>query len=287
VTPPGYVAPPPRAASPARRKLLGAALAAAAAAAVAFLLLGSSPGGFGGPLAQAATQTSRVAGYRMRMSLQVSSSALGSPVISTGSGVVDLRHHSSSLSVVMSGAANLRFEMVANGSAIYMKLPSGLGSTADGRWVKGDLSKLGHVSGLSSLAQDPGMGEPARILDSLRSVSDSVVSEGREQVGGALTTHYQAQIDPAHLLKGLSGIDDKALAVINQAMPATIPVDVWIDAHHLVRRVSMEFDMSLPQGQSLQESLTLYLGHYGPQPTPVVPQPDQVVDLSSLAGTSG
>jgi hypothetical protein len=33
--------------------------------------------------------------------------------------------------------------------------------------------------------------------------------------------------------------------------------------------------------------VTMDLSHYGPQPAPATPSPDQVMDLSALAGGSG
>jgi hypothetical protein len=210
----------------------------------------------------------------MRMSLQISSPALAVPITATGSGAFDLPNHSGSMSMTMTGTsgAAVQIEMVMQGSTVYVRLPSALASGGK-PWVKGDLLKLSHVAGLSSLGRDSTVSDPTRILDSLRSVSDGVVNEGRERINGVAATHYQAEVIPSQLLG--HGAD----AAIAQAMPATIPVDVWIDSRQLVRRVRLSLDMSAPGGQSLQELVSLDLGHYGPQPAPVIPPPAQVADL--------
>ena len=65
------------------------------------------------------------------------------------------------------------------------------------------------------------------------------------------------------------------------------PVDVWIDGRHLVRRAAMTLTLTLPGGQSMQESMTMDFTHYGPQPRPTPPPSDQVQDLGGLLGASG
>lgn len=50
-----------------------------------------------------------------------------------------------------------------------------------------------------------------------------------------------------------------------------IPVDVWIDAHHLLRRMVMSLAMNTPAGPALRETVTGDLGEYGPQPRPDAP----------------
>jgi hypothetical protein len=61
-----------------------------------------------------------------------------------------------------------------------------------------------------------------------------------------------------------------------------IPMDVWIDAHHLVRRIAMAITASAGAGAGLQENITADLTDYGPQPSPTPPPADQVQDLANL-----
>jgi hypothetical protein len=49
----------------------------------------------------------------------------------------------------------------------------------------------------------------------------------------------------------------------------------------------MSLTLALPNGPSVQETVTVELGHYGPQRLPAAPPADQVQDLSSLAGAAG
>ncbi|MGZ4327723.1 MAG: hypothetical protein ACXVXL_06750 [Solirubrobacteraceae bacterium] len=281
-------------------------MAVAVVAGLAFLLFGSGASRLGSPIAEAATLSSSTQGYRMHMSVRVTSSALSSPVTATGGGVVDLRDQASSMSLTMNlgdepqvvqalGGSTLRMDMVTDGSAIYVKLPATLTAslpTSGKQWIEVDLSKLSSVPGLSSLAGNPTASDPRQILQSLRSVSDSVVNEGPERVGGIATTHYHAQLSLSHLADALPsaerGAATKALSALQQALPTGgLPVDVWIDAQHLVRRVVMALDLNAPTGPSLQETVTVDLDHYGPQRRPVAPASDEVFKLNGLPGLGG
>jgi hypothetical protein len=280
-------------------------VAVAVVAGLAFLLLGSGASSLGSPIAQAATLSSSTPGYRMHMAVRVTSSALSSPVTATGSGVVDLRDQASSMSLTMNlgndpqvvqalGGSTLSMDMVTDGSAIYVKLPAALTAslpTSGKQWIEVDLSKLASVPGLSSLAGNPTASDPKQILQSLRSVSDSVVDEGPNRVGGVATTHYHAQLSFSHLADALPsaerGAATKALSALQQALPTDgLPVDVWIDAQHHIRRVVMTLDLNAPAG-SLQETVTVDLDHYGPQRRPVAPASDEVFKLNGLPGLGG
>jgi hypothetical protein len=309
VPPPAHIGPPLNL-RPASRGSRGRstliAVTVAALAGLAFLLLGSTGTQLAGPIAQAATLSSSTPGYRMHMAIEMTSSALSTPITVTGSGVADLRDHATSMSLVMNlggepqliqrlGSSTMRIDMITDGALVYVKLPPALTSalpTSGRQWIKIDLAKLSSLPGLSSLAGNPTTSDPSNILQSLRSVSDSVVGAGQQPVDGFETTHYVAQMSLARLTDSLPAAErsaaDQALSALRQALPTgELPADVWIDRHHLVRRVVMSLALGLPTGPSVQETVTIDLSHYGRQQPPATPRPDQVLDLSSLPGLSG
>lgn len=106
-------------------------------------------------------------------------------------------------------------------------------------------------------------------------------------------THYQAQMSVDRLAGTVPPAErsamERILSTLKRALPTgAIPVDVWIDADHLVRRVTTTLDLSLPTGgANLQETVTVDIGDYGPQQPPAIPAADEVFDLSGLAGTAG
>jgi len=278
----------------------------AAVAALAFLLLGSGGTQLGSPIAQAATLSSSTPGFRMHMSLQISSSALSSPITATATGVVDVRDHAGALSMVMDvgdepqvvqqlGSSSLRFDMVTEGTTAYAKLPSALTNalgTSGRPWLKVDAAKLSGLPGLSSLASGPTTSDPSQTLQMLKSVSGSVVNLGPQRVDGFQATHYRANLSLARLIGSFTsaahGEAQQALSTLQQALPnGEVPVDVWIDDHSLVRRMTMSLDLSLPTAGNMQEAATIDFSDYGPQSHPATPPADEVFDASSLAGAAG
>lgn len=275
-------------------------------AALGFFFLGSKGTHLSSdPVAQAATLSSSVAGYRMRMSLEMTSSEL-SPVTATGKGVVDLRDRATSLSLAMNlgdepqvvqalGSSTLHMDMVTDGAVVYVKLPSALTSAmaAGGKaWVKIDLTKLAGIPGLSSFGSNPTTSAPSDVLQALRSVSDSVVADGGQRVDGVETTHYRAELSLEHLVGAIPSADrtavQQALSTLAQATGTDeIPVDVWVDSQHLVRRFEMSMDLSAPAGPTMTETVKVDLGDYGPQRQPAIPPSDEVQDLSGLASSVG
>jgi len=290
-----------------RSKLLAGAAAVVVLAALGFFLLGSKGTQLNNdPIAEAATLSSNVSGFRMHMSMEMMSSALSSPITATGRGVVDLRDHAMSMSLAMNlgdepqvvqalGSSTLRMDMITAGTDVYVKLPSGLTATMPSlgnKWIKVDLSKLSGIPGLSSLESNPTTSDPTDVLQALRSVSDSVVAEGNQRVDGVETTHYRAELSLDHLADAVPSADraaaQQALSGVEQAAGTDeIPVDVWVDGQHLVRRVQMSMDLGSAAAPSMTETVTVDLSDYGTQSPPAIPPASDVQDLSSLASNIG
>jgi hypothetical protein len=271
----------------------------------ALLSFGSASSPLTDPIAQAAVRSTGMPGYRLGMSIQLTSSALSSPITGYATGVYDLRDHAGSLSMVMDldqpqavqalGTSTLRLDMVLEGTVMYMKLPSSLVAhlpNADRPWVRLDLSKLPGLSGLGTLESDPISSDPGQMLQYLRAASSSVSVVARERVDGLLTRHYRADLSLDRVPEAVPAADRSAAQKMVSMLERMtgihdFPVDVWIDARHLVRRVATSISLALPSGQAMQESVSVEFSHYGPQPRPAPPPADQVQDLGGLLGSSG
>jgi hypothetical protein len=259
-----------------------------------FLLLGSPGNRLTDPIAQAATVSSHSAGYRIHMSLRMTSSALGAPITAEGSGIVDVRDHASSMSLAMDlgnepqviqalGSTTIRLEMIVEGTTVYAKLPAALAARlpmAGKQWMKVDVGKVAGVPGLSSLQSNPTGSDPGQILKWLMPVSDSVVAEGHQLVDGVETTHYQAQVSFDRVVDSLPAAHratvQKALALLEQTTQTHgFPVDVWVDMHNLVRRIAITISSTVPGGASMQELEIVDLSRYGAQPRPAAPPADE------------
>lgn len=291
--PVGAAAMTPRNGRVARLVLLATGVVALAV--IAFVAFGSSGNATLDPVAQAATVSANTPGFAMKMTMRIQAGSLPNPITGTGSGTFNTQSHQGSMSMTMNtpqGAISL--QELLDGHTIYVKLPSSVTSALPGGkpWVSLDLSKLGSIPGASALMSNPTSSNPSEMLQYLRAVSDSVVAVGSQRIDGVETKDYRAQIDfdkvPDALPSSLRGDAQKAITAIEgQTGLHVVPVDVWVDSHHLVRRMTMSFNASAPTAQTLSESFTIDFLKYGPQPKPALPPASEVTDLSSMLGSGG
>jgi hypothetical protein len=296
---PGPVAggPPPAPASGGPRvKVLASAVGAVALAGIAFAVFGGSGSTGIDPVAQAATVSARAPGYQMHMSMQIT--GLQTALTATGDGTFDLRDHSGSMSMSMNfgddpriiqtlGSNTLKMQEIIDGATVYIKLPAAVTSGMQllgKQWIAVNLAKATGVPGLSSLDSNPVSSDPSQMLQYLKAESDSIVNEGQAVVDGLATTHYHADINLDRVASSLPAADQaaaqQALAKLAQLTQIhQLPVDVWVDARRLVRRMEMTLSTSLPGGQALNESFTLDITHYGPEPQPQLPPAGEVANL--------
>jgi hypothetical protein len=308
VAQPAPVTPSGRFRPPSVRHLVAAGLGVAAALVAIFLLLGSSSNPAVDPIAQAATVSSDAPGYQMHMSFTLTSSAFSGPITGYGDAVVDPGDHaiSSSFAIdysalpqaaqVFGPTSTMRMDMIESGRVVYLRLPQALLGAIPNLgarpWIKMNLAKLAGVPGLSSLGSDPTSTDPAQVLQYLQAASDGVTNDGQQRVDGVQTTHYHADLDLGRLAAEVPTADqgalEQALTKLRQAAGGTdVPVDVWVDAHQLVRQTAMSFSLHSAGGPSLDETVVADLTDYGPQPRPSLPPADQVQDASSLESSGG
>jgi hypothetical protein len=145
---------------------------------------------------------------------------------------------------------------------------------------------------VSALDSNPLSSNPTQMLEYLRAISDSVVAEGGATVDGFATTHYRATLDLSKVTSALPSQDQAAAQNVLSQMQqqlgiGTIPVDVWVDSRHLVRRVQMNFSASGASGQTFSETMTEDISDYGPQRQPTPPPAGQVASLGAVPGVSG
>lgn len=267
----------------------------------------SGGGGSGDAVAVAAAASTTAPGYQMKMAMTISSSALPSPITATGTGAFNVQDRSGSFNLTMNlgnepqvtqalGSSTLDLQEIIKAPVVYVKLPAALASKIPGGkpWLKVDVSKAASssgVPGLSSLAGSPGSNDPSQLLQYLRAVSGSISNQGSEQVGGVQTTHYRATISLDKVPDALPAAQRKAARQGIAALESVthlhaLPVDVWVDGHHLVRRMQMTFTSSA-QGQNINTAITIEIPEYGPQPSPTLPPSDQVGDAGALLGSTG
>ena len=252
-------------------------------------------------LAGAASRTSGYTTGRMTMTIAFSDvpgmsdaaamTATGS--FDTAARAADVEFDLSSLMAGVSGMAPAGFdepirEVVDDGHVYVQWAPFSRIAGASTPWVElvGFSDLLGDLTGSGAAGVDPS-GEHmlgGDSLDYLDQVGD-VTTVGHEEIDGADTTHYRAVVDLRTLLDEQGGqLSERLRSQVEEqlgASGATIPVDVWIDADGLVRRMRLEMSGGAFGGMGGSGSVvvTTELRDLG-QPVAIqVPGPEEVSPL--------
>ena len=170
-----------------------------------------------------------------------------------GRGVMDLSGQKSRMTMRMGPLGKIEMRMID--TVVYQKMPEEMrAQMPQGKpWIETDLDSLYEQQhGMSfSEMQGGASTDPARQLEYLRGVSDSVEEVGKEEVRGVQTTHYRAVMD---LEKAFAEQGDDAQKAYDQMVEQIgtneIPVDVWLDAENRVRRYEMNMPLNIPGGQT-------------------------------------
>jgi hypothetical protein len=196
---------------------------------------------------------------------------------------------SSSGAAVPEGFAGA-WEMVVDGSTFYMRAPVFQVLGVDG-WLSMDPAELGMSQEAFGLGA--GSFDFSQMLDSLRGVVGEPEVVGEEDVRGVPTTHYAASMD---LEEALAQVPEEERAAAEAQLEqlgdiggAEIPIDVWIDADDLPRRVRMDMDglfASLGIGEG-GASITMEYFDFGEPVDIDVPSPDEATPITEVLGGGG
>jgi hypothetical protein len=236
------------------------------------------------PVAAAATKTANAGGAKLSMTVGVTADGQNFDV--SANGVFDQDQGDLTMNLPGGlGAAELRYLQESGDPVVYMNMPS-LSSRLPGgqSWIRLDLEKAGQSAGVD-LNQLMGQANqnPADVLELLRA-SGSAQEVGPETVNGESTTHYQATIDLAKAADQLDGRAQQMVqSLIAQGAPSSIPVDVWVGDDGLVRKLTMDENLSA-QGRSAEVKLDLELSDYGTDVNVTAPPADQTFDVTSMLG---
>jgi hypothetical protein len=265
-------------------------------------------------LAQSAATSADATSGRFSFDLSMSFPGTDEPFAFSGEGAFDERSGRASFAVDLSSLAKLlggfvaglggtsasglpdfddpsgwKIDVIQDGTVGYVRLPALDGQLPEGKtWIRedaADASRSGFdVGELGQFAKS----DPRDVLGTLRAATSDVETVGSEQLRGVETTHYRATIDPAKLGKLAIGKDPTATQALVDRLTAQsglgpVPVDVWLDASGLVRKLSMSFEATEPStSRSGEVSMAFELWDYGQTVDIELPPASQVVDASSL-----
>lgn len=274
--------------------------AVAAACALALTTSGCGSSATLDPVAQAAEVTSHAGGAHIALTANVSANGLSAPFTVRGEGFFNYRTQEGAMTIDMSGLpavgaaslpGGLRMEEMFKASSIYVASPLFAGKLPGGaHWIKLNLARVGQSLGFNLQQLAVGQSNPAQILEYLKASGGSVTPVGHEVVRGVSSTHYKATID---LRKAADVVPSGNRAQLHAALTkliaqtgvSNLPVDVWVDAAGLVRR--MTISLTLPAAaQTLKMQMTVELFGFGATPPVTPPAKGDVYDAthSALAG---
>jgi hypothetical protein len=185
-------------------------------------------------------------------------------------------------------AAAWKIEVVKDGDVDYVRFPAMDDKLPAGKtWIRGSGGTI-EAAGIGVKEFDSfTQSDPRTVLEALRSVSGSVETVGTEELRGVETTHYRAVLDAAELAKSSATKTGAAGGLLDRLTSQTqlkdVPLDVWIDADGLVRKMSL--DVAGVQTGSADEdkaSIAFELWDYGEKVGIDLPPASQVVDASAL-----
>jgi hypothetical protein len=256
------------------------------------------------PVAAAASNTARLPTTHMSMTASMSVPGLAAPIRMSGEGAVDNVRRRGSMTLDMSSMASSlpaagglndpslwRGEYVfdfSRGLVAYMRFPFMTRALGGGKsWVRMDLGSMGRETGvnLDQLMQ-MNQSNPAQQLEFLRAVSGRFTKLGTGRVRGVTTTRYRTSIDirkypslvPEKQRKAMKKSIDALVGVMGKP---TYPVEVWIDAKQLVRRMTMRMDMKAPTG-SMSFAMSMDFYGFGRPVSVTFPGAEETVDLTKL-----
>jgi hypothetical protein len=177
-----------------------------------------------------------------------------------------------------------RIDVVQVGDEAYVRFPAMADELPDGKsWVRGDYRGVTaqgiDVDELTNV-------DPRELLRLLGAASGDVEVVGSEELRGADTTHYRATVDPAAYAKLAAGheqVDALVDELLKQSGLGDVPVDVWLDATGLVRKVTVAVTAKPAGGTGdAGASVSFELWDYGEPVAIVAPPASEVVDAPAL-----
>jgi hypothetical protein len=250
-----------------------------------------------GMITQAADVTGHVAGADLGGSVDVN--AAGRSINMSLSGYESLARHDGTLTFRINGAPGISgsaaaFRMRFLYPVVYMSSPLFASALPAGKqWLRFNVASLLRQQGVNPTVLSSAQSDPAQYLQYLKAVSGQVQNLGTETIRGVETTHYHAVSDLSRYASLLPASErataQRAYSRLEQITGAKrIPMDVWIDSHHLVRQMRVNLtthpSSGTLAGQPVNETLTVDLFNFGPKPGVAAPPASQTEDLSALTG---
>jgi len=239
--------------------------------------------------AYTATTKAKTATFRLDAMIRAKSSSGSSQSATiTGGGQADFATKAFAVSINAPSGGTIKILLV-HGTE-YLQVPAAARGQIPGHkaWVSVNLNKVSQAklsapfSQVASVSND----NPTQALSQLLAVSSGVSTAGHATVAGVPTTEYRAHVS---LAKVGAKEGPNAAQAIRQQIKAlgttTVPVQVWVDAHHLVRQIRYQAPIPAagtggPTGSGTA-ALTMTFTSFG-TPVQLTPPPaSQTTDITN------
>ncbi|HWI72173.1 MAG TPA: hypothetical protein VNT55_09470 [Baekduia sp.] len=163
------------------------------------------------------------------------------------------------------GGAKVAVREVSDGKSVYVTSKIFKNRLPGKRsWMKIDLAKAAKGEGLdpSALGTNGPTQDPSQVLDYLQGAGPAK-KLGTAKIRGVATTHYRvdADLDKA-VAKNRSQLAKDTIAQLQATLGSTktIPVDVWLDSRHRVRRERVRYTATIKNVASKFDFTTDFTG---------------------------
>jgi hypothetical protein len=245
------------------------------------------------PVASAASKTTEAGSSRV--AFETTMQLFGKDVSFTADGLFDYDDSTGSMTLDMGSLLPLegvgQFELRMVDETLYMRLPSlmGLGLPTDKEWVSLEPGKALEGAGFGGFDPSSMQQDPAQLLRLLRASSE-VTEAGTATIRGVETTRYTAKLDLRKSIEASAKeleltAEQRALLrqaaeqLVDQVETDTLPVEVYVDADGLLRRLALDLSMNV-EGQALSMKQTTDFYDFGVDVDVEAPPASQVFDLT-------
>jgi hypothetical protein len=240
----------------------------------------------GSAVVRAADVTDATPGYRFTAALQISGAVTirdtlsGTILRASNKGAIDLRQHLLGRFMKIDERFSGRTYWISASS-----IPDASKLTSK-PWLRYNIGATLNQLGVGGLPSGSSSSDPSQYLAYLKGAGARTRRLGSATVDGVATTRYAATVDLHDYVRQVPAGQRAQARKTVQRLISTIGSDelhaqVWIDDHHLARRISLSFPECVGN-EHLHLSMTVDMFDFGTKANVTLPSASQSYDITSL-----
>jgi hypothetical protein len=168
------------------------------------------------------------------------------------------------------------------GIVLYMRFPFLQRLMPRGKsWLKADIVEMGKAYGLDlDRLKETKRSDPGLMLAYLKSAV-GVRRVGSDLVRREVTTHYSTIVKAETFIEEAPRDQRKAMRKFLRLMGIkTYPVDIWVDRDGVVRKLAIDLEYKLPEGEYVKMRVSEEYYDFGVEPNIKAPPAKRVIDVT-------